>query len=167
MFKNYILTSIRNLRKKIGFTIVNVIGLSIGLTTCLLIYLFVNYDLSYDSFQSDNVYRIWLNRVYPEREVNYVFIPHSMGPQMVTDFPEVENQARLFFPGNTVDYRYKDKMFTEGGLMFADSTIFSVLKINVLKGNPEDALNEESSIAISQKIALKVFGDEEPIWQNS
>ena len=63
MIKNFILSSWRSLLKKLGFTITNVLGLAIGMTTCLLIYLYVSYDLSYDDFQDKNVYRMWINRV--------------------------------------------------------------------------------------------------------
>ena len=85
MLKNFILSSIRSLRKKLGFTLVNIIGLALGMATCLVIYLYVDREVSYDDFQKDNVYRIALNRVYPERQVSYTFIPHSISPQNTSD----------------------------------------------------------------------------------
>ena len=161
MLKNFILSSIRSLRKKLGFTLVNIIGLALGMATCLVIYLYVDREVSYDDFQKDNVYRIALNRVYPERQVSYTFIPHSISPQMVLDFPEVKNQARLFkaFAANTVSY--EDNNYLEEGVVFADSTIFDLLSIELLTGDKKSALKEPNSIVINEATAKKIFGSVE------
>ena len=161
MLKNFILSSIRSLRKKLGFTLVNIIGLALGMATCLVIYLYVDREVSYDDFQKDNVYRIALNRVYPERQVSYTFIPHSISPQMVLDFPEVKNQARLFkaFAANTVSY--EDNNYLEEGVVFADSTIFDLLSIELLTGDKKSALKEPNSIVINEATAKKIWL---PLW---
>ncbi|MEQ8470781.1 MAG: ABC transporter permease [Marinoscillum sp.] len=161
MLQNYFLSSIRSLRKKLGSTVVNIIGLALGMATCLVIYLYVNHDLSYDEFQKDNVYRIALDRVYPERHVEYAFIPHSIGPQMVMDFPDVSNQTRLFkaFAANTISY--EDKSYLEEEVVFADSTIFDVLSIELLLGDNKSALREPNSVVVNEKTAKKIFGTPE------
>ncbi|WP_421877329.1 ABC transporter permease [Marinoscillum sp.] len=161
MLRNYILSSIRSLRKKLGFTLVNIIGLALGMATCLIIYLYVDRDLSYDDFQSDQVYRIALDRIYPERHVEYAFVPHSIGPQMVLDFPEVSNQTRLFkaFAANTI--QYEDKSYLEEGLVFADSSIFDLLTIELLIGDIKTALRDPNAVVINETIAKKIFGNPE------
>lgn len=163
MLKNYFLSSIRSLKKKIGFTLVNTLGLALGMATCLVIYLYVDNELSYDDFQQDDVYRIALDRVYPERSVKYTFIPHSIGPQMVEDFPDVTQQARAFQVFAPVTVKYEDHSFNEDKVMFADSTILDLLSIQVKSGNAEDALREPNTVVINESVAKKLFGEEDPL----
>ncbi|MEQ9405153.1 MAG: ABC transporter permease [Cyclobacteriaceae bacterium] len=166
MIKNFILSSWRSLMKKLSFTLVNVLGLSIGMTTCLLIYLYVDYETSYDSFQDDNVYRMWINRVYPEREVNYPLAPHSFGPQLVQDFPEVIGQGRCFRPFNPTTVRVGDDSYLEDKIIFADSTFTTVVNIPFKNGDPLTALNDANSVVLSESTAIKLFGMEDPIGKN-
>jgi len=166
MIKNYILTSWRSLKKKPGFTFINVLGLSIGLASCLLIYMYVDYESSYDHFQDDNVYRMWINRVYPEREVNYPYAPHSFGPQLVEDFPEVIAQGRAFRPFNPSTVRIGDRSFLEDKIVIADSTFLQVMNIPLLVGDPLTALDETNALVLSESTAKKLFGDEDPIGKN-
>ncbi|MEQ9468302.1 MAG: FtsX-like permease family protein [Ekhidna sp.] len=163
MLKNLFVSALRSLKKKPGFTTINVLGLAIGMATCLSILLYVNHELSYDSFQDDNVYRLALNRVYPEREVDFVIIPHSISPQMVNDFPEVVNQTRLFRIPNVATFQYEGETITEDKLVFADSTIFSLLSIKLIEGDVKTALKEPNSIVITESAAKKYFGDEKPL----
>lgn len=163
MLKNLFVSALRSLKKKPGFTTINILGLAIGMATCLSILLYVNHELSYDSFQEDNVYRLALNRVYPEREVDFVIIPHSISPQMVNDFPEVVNQTRLFRIPNVANFQYEGETITEGKLVIADSTIFSLLSIKLIEGDVKTALKEPNSIVITESAAKKYFGDEKPL----
>ncbi|MFK7952779.1 MAG: hypothetical protein AB8B73_08005, partial [Ekhidna sp.] len=109
MLKNLLFTTLRNLKKKPAFTFINIFGLALGMATCLTILLYVDHETSFDNFQDESVYRIALNRVYPDREVDFAVIPHSIGPQMVLDFPEVNSQVRLIKPNNTTTFQYGDK----------------------------------------------------------
>ena len=163
MLKNYILSSWRSLKKKLGFTLINITGLSIGLASCMLIYLYVDYESSYDAFQSDDVYRMWINRVYPEREVNYPYAPHSFGPQLVEDFPEVIAQGRAFRPFNPSTVRLGDQSFLEDKIVFADSTLMQVVNIPLLMGDPKTALDDPNSVVLSERTAIKLFGDQDPM----
>lgn len=161
MLKNLILSALRSLKKKPAFTFINIFGLALGMATCLTIMLYVNHELSYDDFQKDNVYRIALNRVYPEREVNFAVIPHSVAPQMVLDFPEVKNQTRFFKPNNAASFQYGDETIMEENLVFADSTILDVMSIELLMGDPRTVLKENNSVVISESAAKRYFGEEE------
>ncbi len=165
MLKNYIIIAYRSLLKKLGYSLVNIFGLSVGITVCLLIVIFVQYELSYDKFQKDDIYRIALKRVYPEREVNYAFIPHSIGPQLKEDFPEVIGVARMLAAGGPVVIRYKDNYFYEENILFADSTVFDLLHIPLAEGDPETALKEPNSMVLNERMVKKYFGDKNPIGE--
>lgn len=165
MLRNLILSAWRSLLKKVGFTLTNVFGLAIGMTTCMAIFLYVDYDLSYDEFQDDDVYRMWINRVYPEREVNYPLAPHSFGPQMVLDFPEVVAQGRAFKPFNPTNVTVGDDSYLESNIIFADSFLLSVLHIPLKVGNTEEALSDVNSVVLSESIARKLFGTQDPMGQ--
>ncbi|MEP0984267.1 ABC transporter permease [Ekhidna sp.] len=163
MLKNLIISAIRSLRKKPAFSFINILGLAIGMATCLTILLYVNHETSFDDFQNENVYRIALNRVYPEREVDFTVIPHSIGPQLVEDFPEVLNQTRFFKPNNATSFQYGEKSLTEEHLVFADSTIFSLMSIELIEGDKKTALVNENSLVLSESTAKRFFGDESAI----
>lgn len=165
MLRNLILSAWRSLLKKVGFTLTNIFGLAIGMTTCMAIFLYVDYDLSYDEFQDDDVYRMWINRVYPEREVNYPLAPHSFGPQMVEDFPEVVAQGRAFKPFNPSNVTVGADSYLEDNIIFADSFLLSVLNIPLKVGNAEEALKDANSVVISESIAKKLFGSEDAMGQ--
>ncbi|MBV6645629.1 MAG: ABC transporter permease [Cyclobacteriaceae bacterium] len=163
MIKNYILSSWRSLMKKKGFTVINVLGLACGMAPCILIFLYVSYDLSYDKFQDDHVYRMWINRVYPERDVNYPIVPHSFGPQIVEDIPEVIAQGRCFRLFNPTTVQVDDDYYQEDNIIFADSTFLSVVNVPFKYGDPLTALNDANSVVLSVSTAKKLFGDENAI----
>lgn len=165
MLRNLILSAWRSLLKKVGFTLTNVFGLAIGMTTCMAIFLYVDYDLSYDEFQDDNVYRMWINRVYPEREVNYPLVPHSFGPQMVEDFPEVLAQGRCFKPFNPSNVTVGEDTYLEDNIIFADSFLLSILHLPLKAGNIKEALKDANSVVVSESTAKKLFGEEDPMGQ--
>ena len=165
MLKNYILASWRSLNKKLGFTLINIIGLAMGMATCLIIFLYVSYDLSYDEFQRDDLYRLELNRVYPEREVDYAFIPHSISPQMVEDFPEVVNQTRFLPAFGPIVLQHGDDYFNEERVLFTDSTFLQVINVPLIQGDPATALDDIDAIVITEETAEKLFGDEEALGQ--
>ena len=165
MLKSYIISALRSLRKKLGFTVVNILGLSLGMGTCLLISLYVMYDLSYDDFQDDNVYRMWINRVYPEREVNYPLAPHSFGPQLVNDLPEVIDQGRCLNINNPVTVQVGEDFYLEDRIIAADSGFLRVMNIPFKTGDPSTALHDVDAVVITESTADKLFGDEDPMGQ--
>ncbi len=163
MLKNLLLSTLRGLKKKASFSIINILGLAFGIATCLTILLYVGHELSYDSFQKESVYRIALNRIYPEREVKFSVIPHSIGPQMVEDFPEVINQTRFFKPNNDFTFQYGDQFITEENLAFVDSSFLSILSVEVVDGDLTEALTGDNFMVLTESSARRYFGDEDPI----
>ena len=97
MFRNYLKVAIRNLLKRKVFTLINILGLATGMAVCLLIVLFVQDELSFDSFQEkgDRIYRMVLERKYPGRTSSYSIIPQSIGEAVKHEFPEVQESTRL------------------------------------------------------------------------
>ena len=163
MVKNYIIIAYRSLIKKMGYTLVNVFGLSIGLACCMMILIYVDHETSYDDFQSEDVYRVALNRKYPDREVNYTVMPHSIPPQLVEDFPYVVQQGRLVPPFGNTTVRYEDQFYDEPYFAMADSTFFEVVRFDFTMGDPQTALRDNNTVVISESIAKKYFKGADPM----
>lgn len=163
MVKNNIIIAYRSLVKKMGYTLVNIFGLSIGLGCCMMILIYVDHETSYDDFQDEDVYRIALNRKYPDREVNYTVMPHSIPPQMVEDFSYIEAQGRLIPPFGNTTVRYEDQFYDEEFFALADSTFFEVVKFDFVMGDPTTALRDNNTVVISESIAEKYFKGDDPM----
>lgn len=172
MLKNYIKVALRSLLKNRIYSIINVLGLSIGIASSLLILLHVEDELSYDKFHSngDYIYKMVLERVYPDHNTNYAIIPHSFSDVLAKDFPEVKNVVRMFgnAPNNPIIVQYVDengdeKRFEETAFMAADSTFFEIFDFNLTKGDSKSALANPQDMVITETMAKKYFGSEDPI----
>ncbi len=170
MLKNYIKTAIRSLLKQKVYAAINVIGLAVSITTCLLIALYVTHELSYDRFFSnaDRIYKMVLERKYPNHVTHYSVIPHSFAKVVQQDFPEVESTLHLFGPNKNavITYKVSDteiKSFEEDYFLQADSTFFEFFDIDLVKGDKKTALALANQVIISEKVARKFFGSEDPI----
>jgi putative ABC transport system permease protein len=166
MFRNYLKIAYRNLVKYKFISFINLFGLTIGLTCCLLILAYILNELSFDRYNknADNIYRV--TRSFNNQEgvvsLNLSTISPPFGYYLPTDFPEIQKMTRLLDNGIT-PLRYKEKLFNEKGVFFADENLFDVFSIKVLKGNPTTALRDPFSIMLSQESAKKYFGDEDPM----
>ena len=163
MVKNNIIIAYRSLVKKMGYTLVNIFGLSVGLACCLMIMIYVDHETSYDEFQNSDVYRIVLNRKYPDREANYTIVPHSVAPQLVEDFPFIVAHGSIQPPFGTTTVRYEDKFFDEPYFTLGDSALLDVIKFEFIIGDPNTALRDVNTIVISESTAKKYFKDEDPL----
>ena len=164
MLKNYILIAIRNFRKHWFFSLINVLGLSVGLACSILILLYVFHELSYDRFYptSDRVVRIGLDGKIGEQELMVTSTPAPMAPTLRAEFPEVESAVRLWEAGIPV-VRYQDKVFSEEDWICADSTFFEVFPVRFILGEPDQALNKPNSLVLTESTARRYFGDENPM----
>ncbi|WP_020531534.1 ABC transporter permease [Flexithrix dorotheae] len=170
MLKNYLKVALRSLNKNKIYAVINILGLSVGLACCILILLHVQDELSYDKFHnnSENIYRVALERKYPSHSTHYAVIPHSFSKVIESDYPEVEAAARLFyFPGNTV-FRYEDEkgnlnIFEEKKFVQADSNFFDIFSIPIIKGNKNEVLKNPNAAVLTQETAKRYFGDKDPI----
>ena len=172
MLKNHIKVAIRNLFKQKEYAFINILGLSIGMACCLLIALFVADEYSYDNFHrdGDRIYRMALERKYPDHSTFYAVVPHSFSEVMVQDFPEIEAVCKLNANNADVIFRYEDengdeKIFEEERFFHADSNLFNFFTIRLLKGNPAEALVKPNTIVITDSAAARYFGDRDPIGE--
>lgn len=165
MLKNYFLTAIRNFRRNTGFSIMNLLGLSIGIGSCFILMELVSFELSYDRYHKDvdRIYRVEKNsNIYGKNE-KYAAVPRFLG-DAISDFEEVEAVGWFgSFRPSTV--RYKDKAYKETRIKPAVPGLFKVLTINVIDGDTA-SLSEPFTTLITEDIALKYFGDEDPIGKS-
>jgi len=170
MFKNYLKIALRSLFKHRIYTIINVLGLSTGIASCLLIVMFVRDEFSYDKFhaRADRIFKVALERKYPNHSTNYAVIPHSYGDVMMTDFPDVEEVLKIGGPVNNVVVRYTDpqndiRQFEENFIIFSDSNFFHLFDVAIVKGDPSKALENPNDLVITRTTARRYFGAEEAI----
>ncbi|MBL7877311.1 MAG: ABC transporter permease [Cyclobacteriaceae bacterium] len=169
MFKNNLKIAFRSLFKQKLYTTINILGLAVGVASCLLIVLFVRNEYSYDKFfkDGDRIYRMVLERKYPNHSTFYAIIPHSFAGVALRDFPEIESVANLFgfgdFPMSYRNERDEIKQFDEDFMLIADSTFLKMFSFDLLKGNPDLVLRQANELVITEEMALRYFGAEDPI----
>ena len=159
MLKNYLTLTFRNIFRQKAYSFINIFGLAVGITSFIIILLYIQNELSYNKHIDDaeNKYRVVEIQEAPGVGSQHVAV--TMGPlaeALVTDFPEVTQSMRIT-RGGTQIVSYKDKSLNEQFTCFADTNVFDMLSINLLHGNPDNALSEKNAVVISEKIALKYF----------
>src|SRR5580704_14513350 len=157
MLRNYIKTAFRSLVKQKIYTAINVLGLAVSISACLLIVIYVKHEFSYDKFfpEGDRIYKMVLERKYPNHVTHYSVIPHSFAKAMQQDFPEVESTLHLFGPNrnSVVTYKVSDseiKSFEEDYFMLSDSSFFKFFDIDLIKGDKKTALASANQVIISE-----------------
>jgi putative ABC transport system permease protein len=170
MLKNYLKIALRSLVKQKVYSLINILGLTVGIASCLLIVLFVNNEFSYDDFHpnADRIYKVALERKYPNHSTFYAIIPHSYAEVMDNDFPEVQQSVKMGGPFNNIIVNYKtpandEKQFEENFVMAADSNFFKFFNIAVIKGTPDKALVNLNDIVLTEETAKRYFGSDEPL----
>ena len=166
MFYNFFKFSIRNILRERYFALINVAGLALGISVCLLIWSYVHFEMSYDNFHKD------IDRLYRVNQT-LIWSPEggmmgSTGPQLAVvikdEFPEVEEVMRINTPGGSlIRYQKPDgqiEAFNEENILAADSNFFNFFSIPLKEGNPEAALSGVNKVVISDQIAKKLFGNE-------
>lgn len=160
MLKNYLKITLRNLLRHKGYSVINILGLTIGIACCLLILLYIYDELSYDSFHenADRIYRINSDLKFGEMELHIPLCSDMMGPILKQDYPQVEEFTRVYsFIGDK--FIKKDNAFTnENKIAYVDSTFFKVFELPVVSGSVENAFSEPNTVVITKSIAKKYFG---------
>lgn len=158
MIKNYITTALRSLLKNKAFTIINVLGLALGLAICLLIIFYVADELSYDRYNAnaERICRVNADIKYGGNTSSYAVTPPPLAAALKSNFPEVENSTRLIQASN-VQFKKGFENVPENKSVYADNSIFSVFTLPMLVGNPKNALTAPNSIVISERAARKYF----------
>ena len=164
MFKNYFKVAIRNLLRSKSFTAINIFGLTLGITTCLLIILFVQDELSYDSFneKADRMVRVVFRGSIQGEKMKEAMVMPPVAQTLKMEYPEVLEATRIRRFGSP-RITYGNKTFKESSFAYVDSNFFQVFTLPFVKGDSKTALLEPNTIVISETVAKKYFGDEDPI----
>ncbi len=161
---NYLKIVLRNIRHSKSGTFINVSGLAVGFASFILIFLWVQDEISYDRFheKADRIYRLCSHIIIGNTDLNQTQTPALLPTVLKSDYPEVEQTVRLGFP-ITATATYQNKAFVENNILPADSTFFDVFSFKLIKGNTKTALAKPGSIVITDETAQKYFGNEDPI----
>lgn len=166
MLKNFLINSFRNLRKQSGYVLLNIAGLTIGLTSFMFISLYVINELSFDRFHKnyENIYSLKVVGRLAGGVLDQAVTAAPMARAMLNDYPEVLNATRVTENGAWL-LKFGDKKFNEDGVLFADSTFFDVLDFKLLSGDPKTALVRPRSMVLTEEYAKKYFGNQDPMGQ--
>ena len=164
MLSNYFKIAWRNIISNPLFSAINVIGLAIGLACCIMITMFVRYEISYDKHwdNADRIYRV--TRDFLGNNLQLAAVAPPIAPLMKQDFAEVEDATRLLTPGGVTLSR-DDIRIREEQLVIADPNVFEFFNLEFVSGNPETALARPTDIVLSERAVERYFGDEDPIGQ--
>jgi putative ABC transport system permease protein len=159
MIRNFLVVAYRNLRRNKAFSAINIVGLAIGIATCLLILLFVGHELSYDRFndKADRIVRVTFQARMQGGLINEAFVMPPVGPTLKKDFPEVLEATRIRTFGMPRLSNGKE-VFREGAFAFVDSNFFRVFTIPLVEGDASTALIQPNSVVITKAVARKYFG---------
>jgi putative ABC transport system permease protein len=167
MIKNYIKIAFRNLWRHKSFSLINIIGLAVGMTACFLIFIYVNFELSYDKFNQnfDQVYRLNTDIKSPQEVLHWSSASAPMGPALQQDYPEdVKENARVFQSGFLMVNG--DKKFQENNLAFTDPALLKIFTFPFIKGNPNTALSAPFDVVLTESMAKKYFGSNDIIGKS-
>jgi len=168
MLKNYFKIAVRNLVKRKTTSIVNLMGLSIGITTTILLFLYARYELTYDDFHKDPVHTFRLLRT--ENLGDNAQLLAKTSPRVMLsfldEFPEAKYVTSIFKKANEPLLSIGENGFYEKKFLFADSSFFDVFGFELIKGDPKSVLTDPFSIVLTEKMAKKYFGNEDPIGKS-
>ena len=164
MVRSYLTSILRYVARNKAFTFINILGLAIGMMACMLITQFVMHEFSYDNFHvhKDRIFRLQLDR-YNKGEITTQWAAGAMGigPDVKDNFPEVEDYVRL--TGENALFSYGDVFFKEEGVYYATESFFEIFSIPLIYGVDSLVLKEPFKVVLSESMAKKYFGDEDPI----
>ena len=164
MIKNYLIVALRNIFRNKLFSTVNILGLVFGICSALLIFLWIKDELSYDGFHEhgERIYRVMENQRYSDGRIyTFAATPGPMAPFIKEKYPEIEQATRMTWDITRL-FQLDDKSFYESG-KYVDPDFLTMFTFPAVKGNLKTALNDKHSIVITERMAVKYFGDQDPI----
>ncbi len=167
MIKNYFKIAVRNLLKHKAYSIINVLGLALGMACCILILLYVQHELSYDRHHqnAERIYRVAADLKFGGNHFQMAVAPAPMAEALVREFPEVAAAARFRNYGSALVKKDGGQNFKEERVIFADNAIFDIFTLPLLAGEAAAALTAPNTVVINQTTAKKYFGDANPVGQ--
>jgi putative ABC transport system permease protein len=162
MIRSELKVAWRSLRKNRAYSLISLFGLAFGMACCLLLLLWIHDELSFDRFHAnaDRIYRVEHTDSQDGNEIRFARSSAPLASALLQEFPEIEKTVR--FAENGFQVSYQNRRFTQT-IFFADPEIFEVFDISLIKGDPGSALAEPSDILISEEMARKYFGEEDPV----
>src|SRR5579863_6116261 len=166
MLRNYLRIAVRNLAKYKFISFINLFGLTVGITCCLLILTYIIHETSYDRYNS-KADRIWRDtRSFNNRDgivsLHLGTVAPPIGPLLRNDFPDIQKMTRLLEDDHK-PMRYQEKIFNENAIFWADTNFFDIFDVTMVEGNPKTALIYPNSILLTPEVAHKYFGDSDPM----
>ncbi len=165
MIRNYFLVAVRNLFKNKSASFINILGLTIGLCSCLLIGIYILNELNYDRFEKNGnrIFRVIMEYSFDGGTASKKgnFTSMKVAPTFKKKFPEVENAVRMVQYPRVI--RYKDKLLDEKKFMYADSGFFKLFSLSLLEGNKEKVLHAPHQLVLTKSTANRYFGNEDPV----
>jgi putative ABC transport system permease protein len=165
MLQNYFKIALRNIARYKFYSAINILGMSVGLTTCLIIILYIADELSYDKFHrnAERIYQVGLHAKIGPQDITVSNTPPPMGPALLAELPEVESFMRIAPYYGDPAIKYGDKAFAETKVFYVDSNFFQFFDYKLLEGDPQTLLTEPNTMVMSQDLAAKYFGNETAI----
>ncbi len=164
MVENYLKITFRNFKRQRGYSFITLSGLALGMACCLLIILYIQFELSYDRFHTDAdcIYRIVMDASIGSTNVKVPITNNPLSPTLVRDYPEVIASTRIRKISKIL-VEYGDNQFYESSSLFADNSIFEVFSFPFIQGDPQNALVRPFTIVLTQSSARKYFGQANPV----
>ena len=159
MLLNYIKIAIRHILRNKLYSIINILGLSIGMACAILLFLFIRDELSWDKYYSkhDRIYMVQ-TCVKSETEEKYgIYSPLALGPALKDEYPVIEESVRTYRSGGLQLIEPKGEVITENGIYYVDPCIFKVFDFNFIYGTPDGAFDSPDTIVLSRSLARKIF----------
>ncbi len=169
MFKNYLKLALRNFLRFKGYSMLNILGLAVGIAACLLIVQHLRDELRYDQQHPrlGDLYRVGTSFSVGDESTDGAVSPSPLAWTLVQDYPEVESAARLFNAPLVDKYliKFRDKSYFEQNGHLVDSTFFRLLRFDFMQGDPKHALDEPNTVVLTAPLAQKIFGTADPMHQ--
>jgi putative ABC transport system permease protein len=170
LLSNYLKLGLRKIRRQRIFAFINIAGLAVGLACCTIIILYVTNELSYDKHHNDagRIYRIASHLINSVGEFRSASTPGPLGPELKASYPDVEESVRIVPPYENASHVLvvrEERRFFENRVWFVDKEIFQVFNIQMLTGSPQESLAQPNTVVITERMAEKYFGKEEPLGQ--
>jgi ABC-type antimicrobial peptide transport system permease subunit len=164
MLKSYLTIALRYLKRHKIYSLINISGLAIGMACCVLILLWINDEIQYDRFheQHKNLYRVLNDLNYGPYSQLTDGTAYPLGPAMQAEIPEVKKMVRILYT-RTILIAHEEKRFYEENFIFADPSLFVIFTFPFIQGDPQTALSSPSSVVITQEVASKYFGSQDPM----
>jgi len=164
MIKNLLKIAIRHIRKHPGYSILNVLGLALGISSALFLIIYVSDEVSYDRYHenADRIYRVSSKITETDDQFTWNVAQIPMGPQVVQDYPEVQSFVRFINMPRAL-YKFEDKEYIEENFYYADSTLFDIFTYKVIRGEVKSAVSDPKKIVLTETAAGRYFGSADPI----